>query len=147
MSQALPQRVADIMIRDVLTLRLDQSLHDGNEAMREHKIRHLPVLDAQERLVGMLNQKVVLREALQITNVYGSNRLSHHLALIPVEEVLSGEVLTLTPETPLAEAGRTLLDNRHGAMPVVDGDGRLVGIVSSVDFVHLAVRLLEADPV
>lgn len=144
MTSDTPASVADIMSRDIVTLRLGQTLHDGNEAMREHKIRHLPVLDEQDRLVGLLNQKVVLREALRITDNYGAQRLHHYLGQIPLAEAISRDVLTLSIDTPLAEAGRQLLAHRQGALPVLDGEGRLVGIISSVDFVRLAVTLLEA---
>ncbi|SFI15778.1 HPP family protein [Modicisalibacter xianhensis] len=143
MTQETPTVVADIMIRDIVTLRLEQTLNDGNETMREHKIRHLPVLDEQGHLAGLLNQKVVLREALRITDTYGSKRLSKHLGRIPLAEAISRDVLTLSADTPLADAGRQLLAHRQGAMPVLDGEGRLVGIVSSVDFVRLAVTLLD----
>ncbi|WP_163650159.1 CBS domain-containing protein [Modicisalibacter sp. 'Wilcox'] len=144
MTQETPAIVADIMTRDIVTLRLEQTLHDGNEAMREHKVRHLPVLDEQGHLAGLLNQKVVLREALRITDTFGSLHLSRHLGRIPLARAISRDALTLSPETPLAEAGRQLLAHRQGAMPVVDDDGHLVGIVSSVDFVRLAVTLLDA---
>ncbi|WP_136067603.1 CBS domain-containing protein [Modicisalibacter radicis] len=145
MSQETPTVVADIMTRDIVTLRLEQTLNDGNETMREHKIRHLPVLDEQGHLAGLLNQKVVLREALRITDSYGAQRLNHHLGRIPLAEVIARDVLTLAADTPLADAGRQLLAQRQGAMPVLDSEGRLAGILSSVDFVRLAVTLLDTD--
>ncbi|MFC0266725.1 CBS domain-containing protein [Kushneria aurantia] len=145
MTPDTPALVADMMSRDIVTLHIDQTLNDGNEAMREHKIRHLPVLDDEGRLAGMLNQKVVLREALRVADNYGAHRLNHHLGRVPLAEVMTTEVSTLSSDTPLAEAGRTLLSQRQGAMPVLDAEGRLVGILSSVDFVRLAVQLLDAD--
>ncbi|WP_457808542.1 CBS domain-containing protein [Kushneria sp. EE4] len=144
MSSSTQASIADIMSRDIVTLRLEQTLHDGNELMREHRVRHLPVLDEQGRLAGLLNQKVVLKEALRITDTFGAKRLAHHLARIPLADVISKDILTLSLDTPLAEAGRQLLAHRQGAMPVLDAEGHLVGILSSVDFVRLAVTLLDA---
>ena len=144
MTTATPVSVADIMIRDVVTLRIEQTLHDGNEAMRTHKIRHLPVLDEDGHLVGLLDQKVVLREALRIADSYGSQRLNYHLGRIPLAEAISRDVLTLAATTPIADAGRQFLENRQGAMPVLDDQERLVGIISSVDFVRLSITLLKA---
>ncbi|WP_322528434.1 CBS domain-containing protein [Salinicola sp. LHM] len=135
--------VADIMSHNVVTLRLEQTLFDGNELMREHKIRHVPVLDEQDQLAGLLDQKVVLREALRIANDHGTHRLDHYLKQVPLADVIHQDFLTLPIDTPLIEAGQRLLSHRQGALPVVD-DGRLVGILSSVDFVRLAVNLLEA---
>ncbi|REC95454.1 CBS domain-containing protein [Kushneria indalinina] len=137
--------IADIMSRNIVTLRLEQTLHDGNELMREHRIRHLPVLDEQGHLVGLLDQKVVLKEALRIADNFGSRRLSHHLGQISLNDVISREVLTLSIDTPLVEAGQKFLAHRQGALPVLDAEGRLVGILSSVDFVRLAVALLDTS--
>lgn len=138
--------IAELMSRDIVTLHLEQTLHDGSELMREHRIRHLPVLDEQGRLAGMLNQKVVLKEALRISDSFGAKRLNHRMGRVPLSDVISRDVLTLSVEMPLAEAGRQLLAHRQGALPVVvDDEGRLVGMVSSVDFMRLAVMLLEAQ--
>ncbi|SPJ33907.1 CBS domain-containing protein [Kushneria phyllosphaerae] len=137
--------VANIMSREVVTLRLEQTLHDGNELMREHRIRHLPVLDEQGHLVGLLDQKVVLKEALRIADNFGSKRLSHHLKRISLNDVISREVLTLSIDTPLVDAGQKFLAHRQGALPVLDAEGHLVGILSSVDFVRLAVALLDTS--
>ncbi|RKR03433.1 CBS domain-containing protein [Kushneria sinocarnis] len=145
MNTTSPALVADIMIREVITLRVEQSLHDGHELMREHRIRHLPVVDGEGRLVGLLNQKIVLRESLHIADGYGTRRLNHHLAQIPLDTVISRDVLTLAAGMPLAEAGRHLLASRQGAMPVLDEAAHLVGILSSVDFVKLAVQLLDTN--
>ncbi|MBZ9556792.1 MULTISPECIES: CBS domain-containing protein [Modicisalibacter] len=142
MTQETPDVVADIMTRDIVTLRHDQTLHDANEAMGEYRIRHVPVLDDQGQLMGLLNQKIVLREALRITDTFGSLHLSRHLDRIALAQVIDRNVATLSPDTPLADAFQQLLENRQGAMPVLDGD-RLVGILSSVDGVRLAVMLLE----
>ncbi|WP_303856918.1 CBS domain-containing protein [Salinicola salarius] len=143
MTTAKLDSVADIMSHDVVTLRLEQTLFDGNELMREHKIRHVPVLDEQDQLAGLLDQKVVLREALRIANDHGTHRLDHYLKQVPLADAIHQDFLTLPIDTPLIEAGQQLLCHRQGALPVVD-DGRLVGILSSVDFVRLAVNLLEA---
>ena len=69
--------------------------------------------------------------------------LSLALCWEPVDPQALLDFLTLPIDTPLIEAGQQLLCHRQGALPVVD-DGRLVGILSSVDFVRLAVNLLEA---
>lgn len=137
-----PSTVADIMVHDVVTLRLEQTLHDGHELMRDHQIRHVPVLDDQGLLVGLLNQKAVLREALRIADEYGTHRLSHYLKQVPLADVINRDFPQLSADTPLVEAGELLLARKQGALPILD-NGHLVGIVSSVDFVRLAVSLLE----
>ncbi|WP_251975777.1 CBS domain-containing protein [Salinicola avicenniae] len=142
MTIANPATVADIMSRDVVTLHLAQTLHDGNELMRQHRIRHIPVVDDDGRMVGLLDQKVALREAMRIADDYGTQRLEHHLRQVPLAQAMRPDFIALAAETPLADAGRKLLAHRQGAMPVLAGE-HLVGILSSVDFVRLAITLLE----
>ncbi|WP_110669570.1 CBS domain-containing protein [Salinicola halophilus] len=143
MSASRPTTVAEIMTRDVVTLRREQTLHDGNELMREHRVRHLPVVDDDGRLVGLLDQKVVLREAMRIAGEFGTQSLNHHLERVALSSLISGDCPRVEADSPLADAGRCLLTQRLGALPVVEGE-RLVGIVSSVDFVRLAVEGLAA---
>jgi len=56
-----------------------------------------------------------------------------------VKEVMSSEVITTTPDAPLVEAARVLMDRKIGCLPVVE-DGRLVGIVTEADFVAMVAR-------
>ncbi|WP_245710649.1 CBS domain-containing protein [Allopseudospirillum japonicum] len=131
------------MTSKVIQLQIEQNLLEGHDAMRQHKIRHIPVVDAQARLVGMLTQRVVLREALKIADERGAHRIAYYEARIPLAEVINTDVESLTEDTPLKEAGQRLLAHKHGALPVLDEEKRVIGIVTSVDFVRLALDLLE----
>lgn len=115
--------------------------------MREYQVRHVPVLDEQDCLVGLITQKVVLKEALRIADAYGTEHLKHHLMQVPLSNVVHYDFQKITSDTCLAEAGRLMLANKQqGALLIVDEE-RLVGILSSVDFVRIAVHLLEAGQV
>ena len=144
MSTATRACVADIMTRDVFTLKHDQTLYDARELMGVHQIRHVPILDENEQLVGLVTQKIVLREALKIAETHGSDQLSHRMGEIPLADVLLRDFETVSSDTPLIEAGRMLLSRRQGTLPVVD-NGVLVGIVSHIDYVRMAIDLIEAE--
>lgn len=64
---------------------------------------------------------------------------------IYVRDVMRREVMSVGPDTPALDAARTMLEHKVGCLPVVDGDHRLVGIVSEADFLRLAARFLEDE--
>jgi CBS domain-containing protein len=67
----------------------------------------------------------------------GRNAQRKLLATLVVKEVMTTAVVTATPEMPIGDAARVMLDRKVGCLPVVDGR-RLVGIITESDFVRLA---------
>ena len=135
-------RVADIMTRTVVTLDQAQSLYEARALMGLHQIRHIPILDTHQQVVGLVTQKIVLREALRIAETYGSDQLGERLAEVALASVLQADFDIVSSDTALVDAGWRLLNGRQGTLPVVD-DGQLVGIVSHMDYVRMAIELLE----
>lgn len=134
--------VADVMTRDVVTLRRNDELSIADEVMKQKRIRHLPVLDEDGGLAGIVSQRDLFHGALVRALGYGASQQQRFLSLLVVKEVMTTEVVTTTPETPLEDAARTMVDRKLGCLPVVSGD-RLVGILTEGDFVAFAAR---ADP-
>jgi CBS domain-containing protein len=132
--------VADIMTTQVLTLAAGEDLQAAERLMQEAGVRHLPVVDDQHRLVGLVTHRDVLRFSPSQAEVPAA--LSAGLAALRVGQVMARTLVTVRPETPLADAARTLLSKKFGCLPVDDPDGRLVGILTESDFVALVFRLL-----
>lgn len=130
--------VADIMIRDVISLNAGEDLYQARMSLQEHGIRHIPVLDDERRYAGLLTQKALLNHAFRMVEKYGFAKLNAREQRTAVEEVMCTDCPTINSTTPLQEAGEYFLQNKQGCLPVVD-DGRLVGIVTPVDFVRLAL--------
>lgn len=127
-------RVGDVMTREVATLERNDKLSTADSVMRLGRIRHMPVLDEEGRLVGLVSQRDLFRGALLRALGYGSTVGHRMLDLIVVKEVMSTDVVTIGPEASLAEAARRMLERKIGCLPVVDG-GTLVGILTEGDFV------------
>ncbi|QQD20511.1 HPP family protein [Venatoribacter cucullus] len=138
--------VSDLMIRNVLTHQADDTLQDVEQTMATHSIRHIPVLDESGIVVGLLSQKEFLAEAFRITDKFGAHNLRNYLAKTSVRQCMKNDIQTVRPDLDLAEAGRLLRSKRHGCLLVADEQERLLGIVSSQDFVRLAIELLEQRP-
>ena len=74
--------VSDIMITELFTLTPLCTLLDAERLMREHHVRHIPIIDDNRHLVGLLSQKEFLREAFRITDKFGAHHLQEYLILL-----------------------------------------------------------------
>jgi CBS domain-containing protein len=126
------------MTREVETLGRNDQLSLADDLMKMKRIRHFPVLDDDgETLTGILSQRDMFRGALARALGYGETAQTRMLELLKVKEVMTTPVVTVTPETPLDEAARLMLERKIGCVVVVDG-AAVVGILSEADFVAAA---------
>ena len=132
-------RVCDVMTQEVTTLKRNDQLSLANDIMQLGRIRHLPVLEDDGRLAGILSQRDLFRGALAHALGYGQHAQRKMLDSLLVKEVMSSDVVTTGPDTSLVEAARVLLERKIGCLPVVEG-GKLVGILTEADFVAIFVR-------
>ncbi|MCA9539947.1 MAG: CBS domain-containing protein [Myxococcales bacterium] len=106
------------------------------ETMQALGIRHLPVLDDQGVLVGMVSDRDLRRPA------WVDGDAGEHFALtdqLTVADVMSREVTVIRAEAPLVEAAMLFVERQFGALPVVDGGGEVVGVLSTVDLLEALV--------
>ena len=120
--------VADLMIRDVVTLGPRHHIKRVAQEMRLSRIRHLPIVDKSHALLGL----VTLRDVLAA----GEDRAR------PVSEIMQRDVKTVQATTLAYEAAYLLLRYDIGCVPVTELDGTLIGIVTDTDFVRAAYTLL-----
>ena len=130
--------VRDVMSQNPKTLGRNDQLSLADDVMRAERIRHLPVLDEDGKLCGIVSQRDMFRGALAQALGYGTAGQGKVLAMLRVKEVMTTEVITIPPDAALAEAARTMLERKIGCLPVLDGGRRLVGILTESDFVALA---------
>lgn len=106
-----------------LVIRPEVPVEEAGRLMRTHHIRHLPVVDQRQRLVGIVSERDLRR-------IVGGL----------VSHAMTRGLFTVRPETALADAARTMHAEKIGALPVVVED-RVVGILTRTDinraFVHL----------
>ena len=138
-----PVLVKHIMTTPVVSLFAEQSIPLADDIMRFKHLRHLPVVDEQGRLVGLVSHRDILKA--QISSLAGLTdgerraRQEH----VKVARIMTREVWSAGPETFASNAGRMLLDHRFGCLPVVDPAGRLIGIVTESDYLRFAVKAIE----
>jgi len=127
--------VGDLMTAEVATLNANDKLSIADDIMRLGRIRHLPVVDEDGGVIGIVSQRDLFRGALARALGYGEHAQSKILGMLLVKEVMTPTVATVSPDVPLAEAARTMLERKIGCLVVKDGD-RLAGILTESDFVR-----------
>lgn len=135
--------VKERMTRHPITIRPDVSLHDALRIMREEKVRRLPVLDKDDKLVGIVLEKDLLYASPSPATTLSIYEMNYLVAKIKVADLMTRNVITVTEDCPLEEAARIMVDNSIGGLPVMRGD-RLVGLITESDLFKVFLELLGA---
>jgi acetoin utilization protein AcuB len=131
--------VRDKMSKNPITTRLNASVPDALKVMQGSKVRQLPVLDEHARMVGIVSLVDLFRVSPSPATSLSVWEVDYLLEKITVEKVMTREVITVTEDTAVEEAGRILVDNAISGLPVMRGD-ELVGIITES---HLFAILME----
>ena len=126
-----------IMSTDLVTIRPDENLAAARALMHDKRIHHLPVVDDQEELIGL----VTLTNVLAATDSFLRDDDSRiHAKEIVVKDMMVTDVATVDEHASLRQAALFLERHRIGCLPVMSGD-KLKGIITDTDFVGVAINL------
>lgn len=147
--------VADVMERDPVTVRPEDTVETLLRTLREHELPGLPVVNGGGRCIGIVTESdLILRdeeEDLHLPlhiDLFGGTiflgpvkkfeeRFRKAIAAT-VEDMMTCDPVTVAPETDLHEAARLIAEHRHNRLPVVE-HGRLVGVVTRLDVLEALV--------
>lgn len=133
-------RIADLMTSPVVSLLSDQTVPFAGELMSFRHVRHLPVVDRRQRVVGLVSHRDLLRWADTIAELRRAHRDD-----LRIDQIMTRDILTVGPDAAAADVGRMMLGRKIGCVPVVDACERLAGIVTASDFLRIAVDAIEAS--
>lgn len=135
-------KVVDLMTNDPLTVTAAETVGKANELMAENNIRQIPVVNGRE-LLGIVTDRDVrafLSEAL-----VGEPEARERALGTAVGEIMTTEPLSIAPDDDLKDAVEMLIEQKFGAIPVVDEAEGLVGIVSYVDVLRSYLERLQEE--
>jgi len=133
-----PRYVRDLMTREVLTLERNEKLSLADDVMRLGRVRHLPVVDADGALAGIVSQRDLFHSGLIKALGYGTHAQRQSLDSLVAKEAMKTEVVTTTPDVSLRDAAEVMLEKKIGCLVVLEA-GKIVGILTESDFVKLYV--------
>jgi CBS domain-containing membrane protein len=128
-------KVRDLMTGVVLSVNPRDTVEKVYDLMNERGIRHLLVTEPDGDLVGLVSHRDLLRHSPIERAEIPVFLVREVLRRTRVEEVMTSEIETASPDTPLGEAAEVMLRNKFGCLPVLD-DAKLVGILTESDFVR-----------
>jgi CBS domain-containing protein len=144
MSSAKLETVADVMTRKLVTVTQQDVVGDIDQAMHRLRLRHMPVVDAEGKLVGLVSHPDLMHAASSFLSDREQDR-NALIAQVSVGMIMQREVLTVQPDDLLVEAGKLMWESKIGSLPVVDPEGHLVGIITEADFIAIALQLLGSQ--
>ena len=135
--------VRDYMSQPPIVISPKTPISDALKLMRERTIRRLPVVDPAGRLIGIVSDKDLLHAEPSPATSLSIWEITYLLGRITVEQVMTREVLTVGPTTPLEEAAQIMVDRKIGGLPVVEAD-QVLGVITETDIFRVFALLLGA---
>lgn len=129
-----PAKVGDVMTKKIVTMSPHDTFREAVGLMANRPFRHFLVVENDSRLAGVISDRDLLR-------ILSRNPDWHNTT---VSEVMTREVVTVAPETLLSVAVEIMVTRRINCLPVVDGSGKVCGLVTSTDFLN-AYRQVQAS--
>jgi len=123
-------QVSNYMTDAPMTIRSDSDYREAFDIMHDRNLHHLPVVDADGRVVGILTKRDLQLAARHFRE-----------AGVDVSDVMHTPVITVAPDDPLAAAAEQMIEHRIGGLPVLDGE-RIVGVVTETDLFRALTDLL-----
>ena len=127
--------VHELMTEAPVSVGPDDHFLQVRELMDAHNIRHLPVVDDDGSVVGLVSQRDLIHCALAPTEGLTLSAQGDVLRAVTVGTIMTTDVAMVEPDEGIAVAGRIMLDNKYGCLPIVEGM-RLTGILTEADSVR-----------
>jgi acetoin utilization protein AcuB len=131
--------VSDWMTKKVIILYPEDYLSDAIAMMKQHAIKHLPVLK-NDRIKGIISDRDIKEHSPSKATSLDFYEIHYLLAKTKIKTVMKTKVVTISPDAPVEEAAMTMLDHNIGCLPVLD-EGKLVGIISDKDIFRALVDI------
>ena len=137
-----------MLVKDVMTSNLicghpEMSVTKVQALMSENNIRHVPIVDEEEALIGLITQRSLLSALRTDENTLSQFEVSYILTKIKAHHVMVEDVITIDGDVPIEEAARIMADKKIGCMPVMKGVD-LIGIITDNDLFNVMLNLLGA---
>lgn len=135
--------VSRSMTREVITVDPDKTVFDAQDLMAQNKIRHLPVVDANQKLIGIVTDRDI-RSALPYNFIKDacSPEQREEICALTVKDIMTRDPISISPTYTIQDALLMIQNSRVGALPVVDDEGKLSGILSVRDLLRAFINVL-----
>ncbi|WP_297216352.1 CBS and ACT domain-containing protein [uncultured Desulfovibrio sp.] len=132
------------MTNDVITVKADTSLLKCRSLMKEKNIRRVPVVDDDNHVIGIISDRDVKGASPSKATALEVHEMQYLLAEIKAKDIMTPSPVTVKPDTTVENAAVLMVDRKIGGLPVVNDDGRLVGIITDQDIFKVLIDITGA---
>jgi acetoin utilization protein AcuB len=137
-------RVRDYMTTSVTTLPDDARLLDAALLIRRTGKRHVPIVNSEDKVVGIISDRDVARLAPSMLAQMTPEEYNRVFEATPITKAMTKNPMTVSPDAPVAEAVALLYTKKIGALLAVE-EGKLIGILTVNDMLGLLNELLTGS--
>jgi acetoin utilization protein AcuB len=132
----------EMMQRNPMTISPDASFFEARDLIHEKGVRHLPVVDKHDHLVGIVTVGDIRQAAPSEANLLSVQELNYLLGKLKVSAFMTPKekLITITPDTRIEEAVQLMHDYKIGCLPVLEGE-KLYGIITETDVLAIFVDI------
>ncbi|MFM5422910.1 CBS domain-containing protein [Aeromonas veronii] len=134
--------LSEIMTEHPFTLGPSNSVKQAMDLMQQELIRHIPIVDEQHHLLGLVTLTDILATRESKLLLISPEREAEFTDSVQLDEIMTRQVASVDPHAGIKEAALYLQRHRYGCLPVLKGR-KLIGIVTESDFISVAINLLE----
>jgi acetoin utilization protein AcuB len=135
--------VSRSMTRKVITIDQEATIFDARELLAGNKIRHLPIIDKERRLIGIITDRDI-RSVLPYNSLieHSGEKENERISKIKVNDIMTKDPISISPTYTIQDALLLIQKSKVGALPVVDDDHKLKGIISVRDLLRAFINVL-----
>lgn len=133
--------VSRSMTRNVITVDQEAGILDAQELMVKNKIRHLPIIDKNHQLIGIVTDRDI-RSALPYHFYDAPQEEKEKFSTLKVKDIMTANPISISPAYTIQDALLLIQNSKVGALPVVDDDRCLKGIISVRDLLRAFINVL-----
>lgn len=135
--------VGNRMSKPVYTISPETSLDDALSIMEKEHVRRLPVVDREGSLVGIVTEQDLIKASPSEATLLDKWEIKSLMSTLPVEKVMTRQMITLTEDVLLEEAARIMADKKVSGLPVVRGN-KVVGMLTESDIFKVFLEMMGA---
>ena len=137
--------VRDRMSSPVITVTQETPFQEALQIMRERKFRRLPIVDKQQRLIGIVAERDLLHASPSPATSLSVWEMNYLLWKLKIGDIMTTRVVSVSPDIPIEEAAKLMVEHRIGGLPVVDERQHVVGVITETDIFKAFVSILGSE--
>ncbi|MBI3993489.1 MAG: CBS domain-containing protein [Candidatus Lambdaproteobacteria bacterium] len=126
-------KVEELMMRDIIAAKETDSLNTAMKLMKENSIKHLPIVNKDNKLVGIVTDRDIKRASASDATMLEVHEMLYLLDKVTLAQVMTRNPVSGSPVMTMQEAAATMVKNKIGCLPVTIG-GKLEGMLTVTDF-------------